>query len=212
MKTKIILSQIFKYIFAFFLAIFISSLGFGASAVNTINGTEVSRIENESNCPDSIINYAKELQANGSLGISDLEGSFIVGRDKGGNLVIYCPVASDFEQIIVRGIVFLVGAAGGLVWFFALGKAGFLIMTAGTDGEKSKKGKKSLVTVIMYGVGGVFAYVLLIFFIVGSLGVGTSRASEWNIICQQRIVFYLTFTNDLSSATVDGRDNPNICK
>ncbi|BDQ05080.1 MAG: hypothetical protein KatS3mg084_0598 [Candidatus Dojkabacteria bacterium] len=166
---------------------------------------EIARRIYNSGCPDVIKNIYITLDGYGnptlrpevSVGVN---GSVVYGYqlDSAGNpinpVVISCASASTLQKIIVR-IVMILYAIVGLVLAFSIGKAAVLIMTAGDNTDKRQTAVKGLVASIVSTFGFLFAYPVLVFFLVGVLGFGVANTErkEYNFICQNTIVFNLTF-------------------
>lgn len=160
---------------------------------------------NSSNCPESIKNYARKL-ANQGGAINNADGTFIVARRGNENLVMTCPGATDIEKLGIRLIVILQSLLG-LVLAFSLGKNAVAMATAASSGneEKYQASLKGVVNSIVYSVGALAAYSILIFILM-VMGFGTAKPDgQWNIICQQRLVFEITFPGDGSDVPGDDR-------
>ncbi len=172
---------------------------------NSPQAEEIARRIYNSDCPDVIKNMYITLDDYGnptlrpevSVGVN---GSVVYGYqlDSSGNptnpVVISCASASTLQKIIVR-IVMMIYAIVGLVLAFAVGKAAILLITVGDNGEQRQSAVRGLITSIIATIGLLFAYPLLVFLLVGVLGFGVANTErkEYNFICQNTIVFNLTF-------------------
>jgi hypothetical protein len=172
---------------------------------NSPEGQELARRIANSGCPDVIKNMYITLDGWGNPTLRPevavgVHGSVVYGYqlDNSGNptspVVISCASASNLQKIIVR-IIMILYAIVGLVLAFSIGKAAVLIMTAGDNTDQRQTAVKGLVASIVSTFGFLFAYPVLVFFLVGVLGFGVpdTERKEYNFICQNTIVFNLTF-------------------
>jgi len=157
-----------------------------------------------STCPDPIKQLYLKQDSTGNWVPRDdrnagntkfyLSGTLIVARDGSGNDVnLSCASASALQKIAMRGFMLLFTLIG-VVLAFGAGRSAINMITAFGDEEKFKDGAKGLVTSISYTVGALFFYTIFVFVLVGILGFGrVADRPEYNLFCQQRIVFNLTF-------------------
>lgn len=172
---------------------------------NSEQGQAIARRIANSDCPDVIKRMYITLDGFGNPALRPevavgVNGSLVYGYqlDSAGNptnpVVISCASASTLQKIIVR-IIMTIYAIVGLVVAFAIGKAAILLMTAQDNVEKRQIAVRGLITSIVSTIGLFFAYPLLVFLLVGVLGFGVAdtERKEYSFICQNTIVFNLTF-------------------
>lgn len=161
-----------------------------------------------SSCPDFIKNFYLEQDSSGNYKLQDgvkigLHGTLIYGYNLDSNgqktkpIALSCASAGTLEKLVVRLIMVLFSIIG-LVLAYAIGKAAIMMITSMGDSEKFQEAVKGLVNAIMYTVGFLFFYTIFVFVAVGVLGVGQIKQEngaryEYNLFCQNRIIFNLTF-------------------
>lgn len=157
----------------------------------------LNRLVQESDCPDMIKNTFAEISAK-STDVSVFTGTYYTARDvnTGEIFGISCSNAMKIQKILIRFVVILISLVGAIL-AFALGKSAILMITSFADPEKFQKAVASLRTAIIATIAVFFSYLTIVFIFVGLLGVGRVNGSshpEWNVFCQNRIVFTITFT------------------
>ncbi len=159
----------------------------------------------QSRCPQAVLQNAIHLGEDNSYFVEG-EGTYIVGKDEttGQYITLKCNQLSDLETFALKAVVILTSIVG-LVLMFSVGKSAILIMLAFGDAEKLQAQIKSIITALVATVGVFIGYLVLVFVLVGFFGVGTSKNHEWNVICQNRIMFNLTFSD--SNVVEPGRFN-----
>jgi hypothetical protein len=205
MKIKRLLSN--KLLLSISFLLIICSLAFdlsynhvlasGSAGGNPISASELTdEVINNSNCPETIKNHARKV-ASGGGAIGTGEGTFIVARRGNDNIVMSCPGANDIEKLGIRLVVVLQSLLG-LVLIFAIIKnvVGMGVAAANSDEEKYQASLKGMITSIVYTVLAIAAYSIVIFVLM-VMGVGTAKQNgQWNIICQHRLVFDITFEGE----------------
>ncbi len=156
---------------------------------------QIEAILNVSDCPETLKNTFAGLVASG-VDIKSLTGTYYVATDEATGEIIglTCGSTAKFQKLIIRLFVIIISLVG-FVLAFGIGRSAIMMITAFDDQEKFQAAVKSLTTSISAIVGVFFGYILLVFLLVGVLGIGTTTGAnkEWNIFCQNRIVFSLTF-------------------
>lgn len=159
-----------------------------------------------SECPDVIKNTYLIKNSAGQYELQEgvnvaLKGSLIYGYNLDSNgrpanpILISCASATTIEKLIVR-LIMLLFSIVGLVLAFAIGKSSVKMITSMGNPEKFKEAVKGFVNPIIYTFGLLFAYTILVFVLVGVMGFGVVKnenRKEYNLFCQQRIIFNLTF-------------------
>jgi hypothetical protein len=133
------------------------------------------------------------------LGVQNMpESSRIVGYKADGVTPIYaeCPNPRQASERIIASLVVYLIMIIGLVLTFSIAKSAILMVTAFDNQEQFQTAVKSLVTSVTAVVGVFFSYIIVVFIMVGLLGVGYGgQKNEWDLVCQHRIMFTLTFGN-----------------
>lgn len=124
-----------------------------------------------------------------------LNGTFIVAKDANGQSVgLSCANANALQKLAIRGVMILFTIVGlALAW--GAGKSAVGMMTALGDTDKFQENVKGFTNAIVYTVGLIFFYTVLVFVIVGVFGFGrvNNNRPEYNLFCQNRIIFNLAF-------------------
>jgi hypothetical protein len=189
----------------FIFILFISSIAtfniVSSAGAPQISNAELQRLVDESDCPEGVKRtFTQTIQKNDFSELSADEvfsGTYYLAKDQstGEIISISCSSAKKIQAVIIRIFVIIIMLVG-LVLAFSIGKAAVMMITAFDDQEKFQTAVKSLTTSIAAVVGVFFSYIVIVFVVVGLLGVGrNSSRPEWNIFCQNRIVFTLTFTS-----------------
>lgn len=145
-------------------------------------------------CPEVIQKRLLDEQKDGTR-IYYTEGSVVMAKDPVTGRpteLVSCASLKDTEKLFVR-LYSVVVSIVGLAFSFGAGKSAIMMMAAGTDSEVFENGAKSLKVSLGSLLGFFFIYIALTFILTGVLGVGTNKSGEWNLLCQQKIVFDLTF-------------------
>ena len=192
-KTSIIFITILCFMF------FLFSSKTSAAGRALTQEEKQSLVENElKDCPEQI----KSQLLNNDGGEVSVEGTYVLSYDADGNPQTYtgCSSIHDIEKLVLK-VFTILNMIIGLVLTFAMARGGIMMMAANADPEKFETAVSSLKTSIGATVGTFFAYLLIIFILTGVLGIGTNDDKpEYNIICQQRLVFSLTFNTDPCAA------------
>lgn len=167
----------------------------GASAQGL--GNVRAAIQN-SDCPDAVKRSLLD-SVNNSQRIEDLQGTAIVATGPDGNIYVSCASASDIEDLFIS-IMVLLYIVVVLVLVFGIARSSITMMLAFDDQEKFQSGIKSLKTLGGSIAGAIASYAAIVFVLVGILGVGSDDpGSDWNIICQNQIVFDITFGDGITT-------------
>lgn len=200
MKRKKTLSKLFFLAFSL-VCLFTPSI----TTTYAITQEEIDEISKRiQNCPDSVQRQFKEIVPDTITSISDLYGTYVVAVDttqspgsKEYYITLSCASPSQWEKYPTLFIVLLTGLLVTIFLFSAV-KSLVLMAWNKTNDEKYKENFKGLVSSLLYTAGAFASYTIIVFFLVGFVGLGTGGKKEWDIICQQRIVFTLTFTQGVS--------------
>lgn len=154
-----------------------------------------------STCPDPIKNLVLDPSGNLRPGVTFyFQGTFIVAQQQpiaGGAqtpVALTCASANNLQKIIIR-FVMIIFAILGLVLAISIAKSSIGIMTAFDDSDKFQTNLQGLIKESLYTVAALFAYPMLVFIAVGVLGVGQTNPTrpEYNLFCQNQIIFNLAF-------------------
>lgn len=156
------------------------------------------RVE-KSNCPMVIKDYIRKLSSESSRASIALVGKKIVknGQTEYG-IDLSCLGPNIIESSVIRVTSFLYMIIGAVL-SFGLGKSTLLIATSSDNAEQKQKGWQGITNSIIYMLVGIFSYFIIIFIIVGVLGLGNNGQPEQNILCQQQIVFDITFDDGIGA-------------
>ena len=200
----------FLLIVAIFINLFLFFLSFNsvhAQATQSANLTptdpkDVAAVTQQianSSCPDPIKNLLIDMSKNPPVARSGvtfyLNGTFVVAKDANGQAVgLSCANANALQKLVVRFVMILFSLVG-LAFAWGAGKSAVGMITSMGETEKFQESVKGFVNSIVYTIGLIFFYTVLVFVVVGVLGFGRVNTTrpEYNLFCQNRIVFNLAF-------------------
>ena len=158
----------------------------------------LTRVE-ASDCPIIIKDYIRKLATEKSQASIAIVGKRI---QKNGQIEygidLSCLGPNIIETSVIRVTSFIYMIIGAVL-AFGLGKSTLLITTASDNAEQKQKGWQGIVNSIIYILVGIFSYFIITFVLVGVLGLGNNGRPEQNILCQQQIVFDVTFGDGIGS-------------
>ncbi|MCX8034689.1 MAG: hypothetical protein N3A71_00140 [Candidatus Dojkabacteria bacterium] len=156
------------------------------------------KLVQDSDCPDIVKSYISSLE-NKKASLT-LSGNVLVdvSNPSQKQYDLSCLGPNIIETIIIRITTFIYMVLGA-VSAFGLGKSTILISTSSDNAEQKQKGWQGITNSIIYILVGIFSYFIITFIIVGVLGLGNNGRPEQNILCQQQIVFDVTFGDGIGS-------------
>ena len=216
MKSQsIAIKSVYKFLFIF--VIFIN-LFFLIITLNTVNAQAtptpnqsanlqptdaltvmaITRQIANSSCPEPIKNLLIDTSSGTPQPRTNvtfyLNGTFVVAKNGNTSIGLTCANANALQKLILRGVMIMF-ALVGLALVFGVGKSSLGMITSAGDTEKFQANVKGFVTAILYTIGVLFFYTFLMFIVVGVLGFGrlNNTRPEYNLFCQNQILFNLTF-------------------
>ena len=165
---------------------------------STVTVADINSVLANSDCPEIIKSTFVDIVQSGATP-DNLKGTYYVAYNDSSNEIIglSCSSAAKIESMVIRIFVVIMSIVG-LVFAYSIARSAILLITAFDDEEKFKAGIKGLQTGIIATVAIFFSYITLVFVLVGVLGLGNNRKSEWDIFCQNKIVFSVTFESGVS--------------
>ncbi len=143
-------------------------------------------------CPQTIQDYYTEKEGDSTI---NSRGTYIVTDDKAGNVTfLKCGNLNGFQKLIAKVFMFIYLIIG-VVLMISIGKSAISIMLSGKDGDNVAEEAKSIQTSILAVIGVFASYLIIVFIMTGLLGLG-GGAGKYNIVCQNQIMFRLTFDRD----------------
>ncbi len=160
-----------------------------------IDQTFIEQVQN-SDCPDVIKNYISNLRGK-NVSIT-FAGKVVIDQMGERTIDLSCLGPNAIESIVIRLTSFIYIILG-IITAFGIGKSTILIMTSSDNAEQKEKGWKGIINSVLYILLGIFSYFIITFIIVGVFGLGNNGRPEQNILCQQQIVFDITFGDGIGS-------------
>jgi hypothetical protein len=208
-KTDKRLYKFFLFIFAFallFLPFFLSVNN--AAQAQSKNLRPASTAESKavaakiaaSNCPDPIKSLILDSKGNLRPGYEFyLDGSFVVAKDSNKQpIALTCANASNLQKIAVR-VILMIFALAGAALAFGVGKATIFMMVS-RESKDFGEAVMGLVRAVLYTLGLFLFYLVLVFIIIGVFGFGRENPDrpEYNLFCQQQIIYNITFDDSVA--------------
>lgn len=180
----------------------------------TLQNVEIQRslqkIVNDPNCPEQDRIFAYELLNSPNINsATSLKGTFAISKDgtTGEITSVHCNSKEAYEDVII-GAIFLLQSLVGVVFMIGMARVAIHMGLNADNKEEFAKGIQSIVRLVTYLIINFISYMAIVFGFM-SFGVGTSNPNgQYNVVCQQRLVFQIFFSEETPSGDIVDR---NVC-